>query len=216
MLTIGQTPREDILPPFIEILGEGYEIIEAGALDDFTYGDIKKIVFRPDDYILISRLRNGKEVKITKRLILASLQKKIHELEDEGVKIIVIMCTGNFPKFESKRLIIIPQEILKGVLKATLKQGKLGVVYPAKEQISNAESTFGRNGIQIYADQLSPYQEAEDILTLANRLTENNLDLILLNCFGYNPKVKQIVVEKTQKPVILSNALVARVLKELI
>ncbi len=33
MLTIGQSPRDDIIPPLKEILGPDHEILEAGALD---------------------------------------------------------------------------------------------------------------------------------------------------------------------------------------
>lgn len=70
MLTIGQSPRGDIIPPFKEILGPDHEILEAGALDDVTRSEIEGLVFRPDDYLLVSRLRDGAEVKIHKRFIL--------------------------------------------------------------------------------------------------------------------------------------------------
>jgi protein AroM len=215
MLTIGQSPRSDILPPLRKILGEGFEIIEAGALDDLTREDLEHIDFRPDDYLLVSRMRDGTEVMITKRLILPMLQERIRQLEKEGVRLTVIMCTGKFPKFESKGLVVTPQEILKGVLEATLKEGKLAVVYPAREQTRMADSAFGRDGIEIYADHLSPYEGEGDVGALAERLAEQDIDLILLNCFGFSSRVKTTVAEKTGKPVIVSNALVARVLKEL-
>ena len=215
MLTIGQSPRDDIIPPLKEILGPSHEIIEAGALDDVTREKIEGIEFRPDDYLLVSRLRDGTEVKIHKRLILPYLQKRIHELEEKGVTLTVIMCTGRFPPFQSQGLVITPQEILKGVLNATIKKGKLAVVYPAKEQTQKAESEFGRDGISIYADYLSPYEEKDDLDSLAERLNEQNPDLIFLNCFGYSSRVKILVAERTGKPVIHSNVVVARVLKEL-
>jgi protein AroM len=215
MLTIGQTPRGDILPPLKEILGPSHEILEAGALDGMTKEEIKRIEFRPDDYLLVSRLRDGTETMIHKRLILPLLQKRIHELEANGVRLIVIMCTGKFPHFESKGLVVTPQEILKGVLGATLKQGKLAVVYPAKEQIHKAAPEFGRDGVTVYADHLSPYEGEDDIEKLAWRLKKNNSDLIFLNCFGFSSKVKKVIAEITGKPIIHSNVIVARVLKEL-
>jgi protein AroM len=215
MLTIGQSPRDDILPPLKEILGPGHEIIEAGALDDVTREEIEGIEFRSDDYLLVSRLRSGAEVKIHKRLILPHLQKRIHELEEKGATLTVIMCTGKFPQFESQGLVVTPQEILKGVLESTLKKGKLAVVYPAEEQTHKAESDFGRDGITIYADHLSPYEDKADLDQLADRLTEQDPALIFLNCFGYSSNVKTTVAERTGKPVIHSNVVVARVLKEL-
>jgi protein AroM len=215
MLTIGQSPRDDILPTLMDILGDGYEIVEAGALDDMTHEDIERIEFGPDDYLLVSRMRDGTEIKITKRFILPMMQKRIDELEEKGVNLIVIMCTGKFPQFDSRVLVVTPQEILKGVLEGALKRGRLGVVYPAEEQVQGAEAGFGREGIEIYGDHLSPYEGDSELEGLADRLAGQDLDLILLNCFGFSSEVKDAVTNKTGKPVIQSNALIARVLKEL-
>ena len=149
MLTIGQSPRDDIVPALKDILGPGHEIIEAGALDDVTLDEIEGIEFFPDDYLLVSRLRDGTEVRLHKRFILPLLQRRVHELEEKVAKITVIMCTGKFPQFESQGLIVTPQEILKGVLESTLKSGKLAVVYPSEEQTLKAESDYGRDSIAI-------------------------------------------------------------------
>ncbi len=215
MLSIGQSPRHDILPPIKEILGSEHEILEAGALDEITKEEIAELRFRPDDYLLVSRLRDGTEVKIHKRFILPRLQQKIHELEERGSKITVIMCTGIFPAFESKRLVITPQEILKGVIDSTLKKGKLTIVYPAEEQMHRAETVYGRDGITVFADHLSPYESNVDIEELSNRIKIIDPDLIFLNCFGYSQNVKKVIAQITGKPIIHSNAVVARVIKEL-
>jgi protein AroM len=216
MLTIGQSPRKDIIPTLKEILGEGYEIVEAGALDGLTIEDIKSIEFGADDYLLVSRMRDGTEIRITKRFVLPLLQEKIHELEAKGVGIAVIMCTGKFPQFESRGLIVTPQEILKGVLNSILKKGRLGVVYPAREQTKGAVPEFGKEGVEVYADHLSPYGGKSELGNLADRLAEQELNLIFLNCFGFTSKIKKTLAEKTGRPVIQSNALIARVLKELV
>ena len=214
LLTIGQSPRDDLIPALVEILGHEYEIIQAGALDDMTYDEIMNIPLRKEDYILVSRMRDGREIKITKKSILPKLQEKIHEIEKVGVRITVIMCTGGFPQFESKGLIVTPQEILKGVLKGSLRSGKLGVIYPTKEQEFMAEKEFGREGIEVYPDSVSPY-EPYDVSGLIKRLQEKDLDLIFLNCFGFPRKLQDKIKKETGKPTILSNALIARVLKEL-
>jgi len=122
--------------------------VEAGALDGLTIEDIKSIEFGADDYLLVSRMRDGTEIRITKRFVLPLLQEKIHELEAKGVGLTVIMCTGKFPQFESRGLVVTPQEILKGVLNGTLKKGRLGVVYPAREQTKGAASEFGREDVE--------------------------------------------------------------------
>ncbi len=216
MLTIGQSPREDIIPDFMEILGEGFEILEAGALDDLTLEDVKRIEFGLNDHLLVSRMRDGTEVKITERFILPLMQKQIGMLEENGVGFTLIMCTGKFPPFDSKGLVVTPQEILSGVLEGVLKKGRLGVIYPAKEQALKAKSEHDRDGVEIYADHLSPYERESDLDSLAERLAEQDLDLIFLNCFGFGREVKRVLKERTGKPVMQSNALIANVLRELV
>lgn len=215
MLTIGQSPRNDIIPGLVEILGEGIEIVEAGALDDHTLDDVKRIELNPEDYILVSRMRDGTEIKITKKYVVPLMQRQLDRIEDQGVRLTVIMCTGKFPQFKSRGLVVTPSEILRGVVEGALKTGRLGVVFPAAEQKAYAEKEFGRPGVTVYPDSVSPY-EAGDVEGLIRRLKEQDLDLIFLNCFGFPAWLKEKVVDATGKPVIQSNALIARVLKELV
>ena len=215
MLTIGQSPRADILPGLIEILGKDIEIVEAGALDGKTMEDVKKISLRVEDYILVSRMRDGTEIKITKKYILPLMQEKLDYLENQGIRLTVVMCTGNFPQFKSKGLVITPKEILKGVMEGSIKKGRLGVVYPTAEQMPMAESEWGRLGVEIYPDTVSPY-EPKGVEGLCKRLADQKLDLVLLNCFGFPTEIKKKIQKATGKPVVQANTLVAHVLAEFI
>lgn len=216
IVTIGQSPRTDIIPDVKRILGEGYEIVEAGALDDYTLEEIRQRQFDPKKGLLVTRMRDGTEVKITEEFIEPILQQRINELEKKGVDIILLLCTGRFPEFKSKSLIVKPSEIVKGAVNAALRKGRLGVVYPAMEQIASRPRVRMENGREVYIDAASPYGPEEDRERLAERLAEKNLDLVLLNCMGFGYKMKKLIREKTGKPVIQANALVARVLKELV
>ncbi len=214
MLTIGQTPRNDLIPGLMDILGPGYDVIEAGALDDHTMDDVNKIDLDPDHYILVSRMRDGTEIKITKKYVVPLLQGQLDLLEEQGVRLTVVMCTGKFPQFRSRGLVVTPSEVLKGVIAGSLKKGKLAVVYPTEEQIPYAEKDFGREGVDVYADSVSPYEE-DDVKGLLDRLVREDPDLVFLNCFGFPYSIKQQVQEATGKPTIHSSALIARVIKEL-
>jgi protein AroM len=215
MLTIGQSPRDDIVPGLMEILGEDIEIVEAGALDDLTLDDINRIDLNPEHYILVSRMRDGTEIKITKKYVVPLMQRQLDKIEAQGVSLTVVMCTGRFPQFKSRGLVVTPSEILRGVVEGALKAGRLGVVFPAAEQMAYAEKEFGRPGVKVYPDSVSPY-ESGDVEGLLKRLKEQELDLIFLNCFGFPSWLKDKIVDATGKPVIQSNALIARVLKELV
>ncbi len=214
MLTIGQTPRDDLIPGLLDILGPGYEIIEAGALGDHTIDDVNKIDLNPEHYVLVTRMRDGAEVKITKKYVIPQMQAQLDKLEDQGVRLTVVMCTGKFPQFQSKGVVLTPSEVLKGVIEGSLKAGKLAVVYPVPEQMPYADRDFGREGVKVYADHVSPYEE-DDVKGLLDRLVKEDPDLVFLNCFGFPYSIKKQVQEATGKPTIHSSALIARIVKEL-
>lgn len=216
VITIGQSPRTDILPDMMMILGHGYEVVEAGALDDYSLEEIQQLEFETKEHLLVTRMRDGTEVKIPEEFVEPLIQQRIIEVEKEGVDVILLLCTGRFPEFKSKSLIVMPSEIVKGTVNAALRQGRLGVVYPAKEQIAARPREKVENGREVYIDAASPYGLEEERERLADRLSEKNLDLILLNCMGFDYKLKKLIKEKTRKPVIQANALVDRVLKEFV
>ncbi len=78
-----------------------------------------------------------------------------------------------------------------------------------------AQPEWGRPGVEIYPDTVSPY-EPKDVEGLCNRLAAQNLDLILLNCFGFPTEIRKKVAAKTGKPVVQANTMVAHVLAELL
>jgi len=109
-ITIGHSPRVDVVPEMTPILGD-VEIIECGALDDLTLEEIQKLAPREGDYVLVTRLRDGTQVKLSREKIVKHLQTCIEKLEKE-VDVIGILCTGEFPELKSKKLLIEPSLLL--------------------------------------------------------------------------------------------------------
>ena len=92
----------------------------------------------------------------------------------------------------------------------------MAVVVPAREQIPKARSgAFGKD-VEVYYDTASPYGSVNELKEMADRIAKENVDLVFLDCMGFTREMKQIVKQKTGRPVILSNALIARVLQELV
>ena len=58
-VTIGQSPRTDVMADMKAILGEEVEVLEAGALDGISMEEIKQMEPAKGDYVLVSRLQNG-------------------------------------------------------------------------------------------------------------------------------------------------------------
>lgn len=217
MITIGQSPRADIVPEIRGILGDGVEVMEAGALDGLSLEQVRGFYPRKRDYILCTRMADGTEVVIGKRFILPRIQGHIHRLSKGGAEIILLLCTGKFPEFSSRRLLIEPQKILDHFLYAFEgKDQRIGLMIPLQEQMEQAKKKYGRMKGKAIIQFASPYSNEDQISKAAKTLRKANPHVIVMHCMGYTQAMKDQVREITGKPVVLARSFVARALKELI
>lgn len=93
-LTIGQSPRSDILPLLRQHLPDAVTD-HAGLLDGLDATEIADH-FAPaaGDRILVSRLQSGEQVRLSASKVEQGLQRKISALELMGYDTILLLCTG--------------------------------------------------------------------------------------------------------------------------
>ncbi|SDY99258.1 protein AroM [Evansella caseinilytica] len=211
LLTIGQSPRSDMTPEMQVLLGAETTFIEAGALDDLTEAEIARLAPDKGEATYVSRLRNGNSVKLAKRKVLPLLQGKVNEVE-EIASSSVIVCTGSFPDISHKKPLLFPDQILKHVVKAVLREGNLGLLVPLAEQKQQLIEKW--DALPVVAAAASPY-EAGDFERPAQELKANGATIIVLDCMGYTEQHKKIVKAATGLPVILARSIVARIAAEL-
>ena len=142
-ITIGQSPRDDVVGDILPILGEEVTLLQAGGLDGLSREEIQGFAPGPSDYVLISRLRDGSSVVFAERYILPRLQRCIETLEDQGAQLILFLCTGDFPPvFHSKVPLIFPCKVLNGLVPALASRGKIAVVTPTQQQVAQSEKKW--------------------------------------------------------------------------
>lgn len=74
-LTIGQSPRNDLIPE-IEAFFKGAEIIQLGALDGLSKEQIADLAPSGDDEILVSKLKDDSWALMAESKIISLLQGK--------------------------------------------------------------------------------------------------------------------------------------------
>lgn len=216
VVTIGQTPREDLISQLIEDMGPNLQILEAGALDGMSKEEVAKIAPGPGDYVLVTRLRDGTPVKINKKAILPKIQRCITQLEEKGAGLILLLCTGEFPEFKSERLIVRPDRILESFVRSVIDRGRIGVVAPAVEQTPIMKRKWGREGIEVIIKSANPYAKRDELGDVADELSKVNVDLIVLDCMGFRKDSREKVLKKTGKPVVLPSSLLAHSVRQLV
>ena len=218
-ITIGQSPRVDVIPEIRSLLEYDVEILEMGALDGLALEDVQSgYAPQAGDYVLHTRMRDGTAVTIGKQAIMPRMQACVDALTQQQVDLIVLLCTGHFPEFRSSVLLIEPQKITDNLIMAlTGTQHKVGILTPLAEQVTQAKSHLkSANDDNVVVFPASPYTSSDEITPAAEQLRQENVELSVLHCIGYTLAMKQTVKNITGKPVILARSLVVQVLRELL
>ena len=223
IITIGQSPRPDVLPDFIKVLGFLPSIEQRGLLDDMSKEEIASLApHENEDQTLVTRLRDGTEVKLSEKRVIEMLPQAVEDLENRKVDFIILFCTGEFPAVDSKVPVLYPSIIVGSLVSAIFsprkdKSSRLCVIAPAREQIPMLALKWEKTGCSLLFESLSPYTSIEsEIINCAQRVAQLNCDMIVLDCIGYTEEIRRIFTEVAQKPVILPRALLARITAELI
>jgi protein AroM len=219
VLTIGQAPRaDDAVAELRHVLGPGYAITERGALDDLSPAQIERVGPEPGHYLLISLLKNGQSVTMSKQKILPLVQERIDAFGDDGVHAILLLCTGAFPDFKSDRMIVQPQDALYHLVRGLAGQSRrrIGVMMPLTGQIEQTRAKWHEHGVDPVLAAASPYTPDDEITPAARDLAERGADLIFMDCMGYSLAMKARA--KTAAggcPIVLARSAIARVLAEI-
>lgn len=218
VITIGQAPRKDVTPILEAHLPKRVEMIQAGVLDGLTkeYIDVH---LQPGehDYMLTSRLTTGQSVIMGRNKIQPILQNKIFEMEEQGVKHILLLCTGVFPGLHTRASYLIePDHIIPPAVKAMVGSRRLGVIVPLEEQKASLKPKYEPHGLHPEFAVASPYLFTDGNFQAAASELKDKADIFLLDCMGYTEEARALVAEETGLPVILSNAIMAKIVSEMI
>jgi protein AroM len=215
-VTIGQSPRVDVIPEITTILGPEIAVIERGALDGLSAEDIKKLGPGAGDMSLITRLGDGSSVVVGKRKIFPLLQKTIRELENKSVRLIALLCTDEFPELESRRTLIHPSRLLLSAAASIAKSGGLGIFVPLEEQKAMTARKWEKTGLSLVIETLNPYQASPEIKLGIERMKAKDVDLVVLDCIGYSIRTQAALQQEIARPVFLPRTVLAKTIKQLL
>ena len=217
IITIGQSPRKDVVPEMTAFFGEGVEVLERGALDGLTIEQVRTYAPEAGMVHLCTCMRDGSEVVVAKEKLLPRIQEAVDDLNRKQVTLILLLCVGEFPQFQSTCLVVEPQKIVDHCIEGLIGAShRLGIVIPIAEQEGWVRETFSKLTPSVTVAVASPYAGQNDLSAAAAILNEAACDLIVMYCMGFNRQLTRTIREITAKPVIVSSAIVARTIGELL
>jgi len=213
LITIGQSPRDDVVTELALLLPKGATVIEAGALDGLSKEEIPPP--QAPERTLVTRLSDGTEVQVDNAFIHTRLGMAVGSLEAR-VDLIGFLCSGDLPEYPARVPILIPHRLLEGYLKAIKFPGPIGVVVPAPTQVEPALAELEAWGIPALGQAVSPYSQAQLVGEAATQLASEGAAAILLHCFGFSQAMREQAARASGLPVISVRSLFARALCELL
>lgn len=216
-ITVGQAPRVDVTCDIMDIFDGKAELLQRGGLDGLTKEQIAEFKPEEGDYVLVSRLNDGTSMTFAERYILPRLQEAIHELEAEGVRLIMFFCTGEFPEeiASEKVPLIYPVQILHKIVPLLTKKSSIITVTPSPLQVEQNTKKWKSYVKDVVTIAASPYGEWDALVAAARQAKNMDGDLIVLDCIGFTAEMKEMFAKESGKMVVLPRTLLARVVSEL-
>ena len=207
-ITIGQSPRPDIMPALTSFLG-GMEVIERGALDDVDIADLASLAADDGD-IPLATTAFGREVLVGKRRIMPLLQGAIDRVPARAQDI-VLPCIGSFPDVSSPVPLLMPGHLLKqDVASRWPEVAVLGVLAPVQQQMEMNRAMWPLHSISF--EVASPYSSPAQIHEAGFRFRQLGIRHIVMNCMGYTSAMRHDLARSSGVDIILPGEVTARAL----
>lgn len=205
-VTIGQSPRQDLLAELTEGLALPANISEIGLLDRLSGSEIEAFKAGPDQTAVVARLAGGAWVSLERRKVSRLAHERIAAIGEREFDLIVLMSTGIFRDFESNCPTVNAQRAVDAAVISVAALGdRVGMMQPLESQTSE----FDIPSLALFETVFrhAAHGNPEHLKKAAQSL--RNCSYIVLNSVGYSEADRQVVADVTGKPVILPRRIIA-------
>ncbi|UIK04655.1 AroM family protein [Neorhizobium galegae] len=217
-VTIGQTPRIDVVPEMMAEIGIGLpegrvEFREFGVLDGMGPTELDAMRAVDGEHSFATRLKSGQEIVTSKARTEEKLNGLLSRIDAQGFDLVVLLCTGTTIDPLENTLVVEAQRIVDSTVEALAASSRrLGVILPLERQVKDFADRHVFSGEPKFV-AASPYA-GDDIGERAKTL--EGCDLIVMHCMGYSAGMLDEVRRAVDAPVLLSRRVVAGVVRQMI
>lgn len=214
LLTIGQSPREDILSEIRPLFLSHIEILEKGLLDNLTPVEIKGLRPKGEENMLVTRLRDGSQVQLSEKKISSLLPEAVDSMKSKmRVLAAGVLCTNKFPRAKISFPVIFPYDYLNFLINHFFSVRNLGLVVPLKSQIAMAKKKWKKEKIVVEAK--SPYAAPKSWEEIAGKFISEKVEAVILDCIGFRIRDKREIQNFLPVPILLPRTILAFGLNQL-
>lgn len=219
LITIGQSPRDDVVPDMMAQIQADVEPVQRGAIDGMTLQEVRQLAPKGDEPWFVSRMRDGTEVPLARRELIPRMQARVDELTELGVDLIVPLCSADWSALHSQVPFINPGRALSVINEALVRpDGRLGLVLPTEAQARIAQARGTGAGRQVITAFAQPYtteaEQLEQCREAGRALRSSEVDLIYMSCMGHTQKMRSVVRETSGRPTVTANGMLAALMSQ--
>lgn len=213
-VTIGQSPRDDVVPVVEGVLGGDVTIVQCGALDGMDAAAVRREAPKLAEGVLVTRMRDGTALRVRREFLIPRIKHCIHSIQDDCA-LLLLLCTDPFSGLESNRVLLLPGLIMTNLVVALGIQ-RIGILTPVEEQINQQLDKWGKVVRRVFVSAASPYEEPDRVPVAAEALARENVEMVVMDCIGYTPTMKAEVSRAVKRPVLLPSTILAHTAAELL
>jgi protein AroM len=220
VVTIGQAPRDDVVPDLERLLGA--TVLQAGALDELDRAEIAALApggAAGGSGHLVSRLRDGTEVPLSHDRIIPLVHGALDRVRRAGAETALLLCTGTFPELDPPLPTVTADRLMISTVAALAAGRTLLVICPLPEQRSELEERWRHHAGEVHVAAASPYGRRDAVAAAAADLRAHAAGgsvLGVLDCVGYDLEHQRVASRAMRGPVIVPRVAIGQLLRQLI
>ncbi|WP_342627040.1 AroM family protein [Nguyenibacter vanlangensis] len=210
-VTIGQSPRDDIVPSILDRARTPIRATQFGVLDNLDQAALAAMAPGPAAPRLVSRLRSGHEIYLDKALTTLCLLDMLEAIDRQGFDLVVPLCTCHIPELRALNLrtpFIEPQRLMDASAVGLLTGlCRVAVIFPTCQAVTHRSY----EGLETVTSWLSPYTYAQEDPGWTERLDAVLLgvDLIVMHCVGFSEEIRMMLQHRYKCPVLIPRRVIA-------
>ena len=210
-VTLGQSPRTDLVPEILSNLDNPVESLEFGLLDDVDAKGLRAAAPRSGENAFLTQLRDGRHVELSVEWTHERFREVYELIKLRGTDLVVLMSASCGQDFHPDGATLQSDHVVERTIDALSNAGlHLGIVVPLAGLLRDPQplgGPWGRACVQA--------AQPGDFDALARAVSEMvDCDIVVLHSMGYSNADRDEVRRLTQKPVIMNRRLVASAIKD--
>lgn len=210
MLSIGETPRTDVLNVLFGNLQFDVRIDEIGLLDGLTEEDIKQLAPTAND-VRLSAFRHGRlPAALGTKESTAALARIALEVDQAGYDLIIMMSSGIYLPSHLRTPVLETQKLVDTWTECHVQAGhQVGLIYLVESQHDTVENHYRSVMRNLQTVELASTNS--QLKPVVNSI--GGCDIIVLNSISYTGDLARRIARISRKPVVTASQILAGNLK---